>query len=62
MRLKEDELTLAWFALLLEQKAHEQGSKMWVRHEELIQKIERKLREADNATYKVSYTIHKYTD
>jgi hypothetical protein len=62
MRLNESELALAWFALLLEQKNHEKGSKMWTRHEELIQKIETKLRESDNALYKVSYTVHKYTE
>lgn len=62
MRLNEDELALAWFALLLEQKNHDEGSKMWDRHERLIQKIETKLREADNAIYRFSYTVHKYTD
>lgn len=62
MRLNEDELAMAWFALLLEQKNHEKGGKMWTRHEELIQKIEGKLREADNAIYKVSYVFHSETD
>lgn len=62
MVLNEQEMTLAWFALLVEQKSHEKGSKMWNRYEDLILKFERRLREADNVVYKMSYKLHKYAD
>jgi len=38
-----NELAIIWFALVLEQKEYEEGSKNWWRRERLIRKIEKEL-------------------
>jgi coenzyme F420-reducing hydrogenase delta subunit len=38
-----NELAMIWFALVLEQKEYEEGSKNWWRRERLIRKVEKEL-------------------
>ena len=38
-----NELAMMWFALLIEQKEFEEGTKNWWRREKLIRKIEAEL-------------------
>ena len=39
----EYELAMIWFALVMEQKEYEKGSKNWWRRERLIRKVEKDL-------------------
>ena len=38
-----NELAMIWFALVMEQKAHKEGTKNWWRRERLIRKLEKEL-------------------
>ena len=38
-----NELAMIWFALVIEQKEYEKGSKNWWRRERLIRKVEKEL-------------------
>jgi len=43
MQLDTNELAILWFALVMEQKEYEQGSKNWWRRERLVRRIEHEL-------------------
>ena len=38
-----NELAMIWFALVIEQKEYEEGTKNWWRRERLIRKVEKEL-------------------
>ena len=45
MEFNDYELAMVWFALLMEQKTYEKGSKEWFRREKIIIRLEKHLGE-----------------
>ena len=43
MMFSDNELTIIWFALLMEQRKQEDGTDRWWRYERMIVRIEQKL-------------------
>jgi coenzyme F420-reducing hydrogenase delta subunit len=47
-----NELAMIWFALVIEQREYEEGSKNWWRRERLIRKVEKELGMAERPLMK----------